>query len=393
MLRGYGNFDDPDNYLVLARSLAAGEGFTLRGQPTAYRPPLYPMLLAPFCPLLGDQTWMGVAVLHLVLGGATVWLTAAAAKGSGLPAIRQILAGTIVAADPVLVWQSRSVMTETPSAFLVALALVGSTLCGWRGAVVGGLGLGLLALCRPSGLAAGTLVIAAALLVAPGDWRERLTRGGGIAAVLALCLLPWTLRNALVFGEPICGTTHSGYTLALANNPTYYHEVLDGPPGRVWTGEEQWQWWDSVNRATAGMTEPEADRYLRDSVIRLALNRPAEFGRAAVHRLIHFWGLFPAGSVYSQGLRWACLVWTLPLWIALAAGLVRIETWRWPRIVAPLVAAGFTLVHAFYWTDLRMRAPLVPAIAIVAASAFLFGPSSSPEPIPPQSGKPTSRDS
>ena len=42
MLRGPAAFDDPDNYLPLARSLLAGDGFTWKGRPTAYRPPLYP---------------------------------------------------------------------------------------------------------------------------------------------------------------------------------------------------------------------------------------------------------------------------------------------------------------------------------------------------------------
>ena len=70
----------------------------------------------------------------------------------------------------------------------------------------------------------------------------------------------------MVIGEPIWTTTHGGYTLALANNPVYYDDVLHGPPGRVWTGHDQWLWWDSVNRETAGMTEPQADRYLKQKV-------------------------------------------------------------------------------------------------------------------------------
>ncbi len=45
MVRGSGAFDDPDNYLPMARSLASGEGFSFKGHPTAYRPPLYPMLV------------------------------------------------------------------------------------------------------------------------------------------------------------------------------------------------------------------------------------------------------------------------------------------------------------------------------------------------------------
>ncbi len=34
--------------------------------------------------------------------------------------------------------------------------------------------------------------------------------------------------------------------------------------------------------------------------------------------------------------------------------------------VAPIVT--LTLIHSVYWTDLRMRAPLVPALALLAAT-------------------------
>ena len=32
-----------------------------------------------------------------------------------------------------------------------------------------------------------------------------------------------------------------------------------------------------------------------------------------------------------------------------------------------MLVIGLTVVHAFYWTDLRMRAPIVPALALIAA--------------------------
>jgi hypothetical protein len=187
-------------------------------------------------------------------------------------------------------------------------------------------------------------------------------------------LLPWTVRNYLVLGEPVWGTTHGGYTLALANNPVYYDEVLNGPPGRVWTGALQWQWWDSVNRATAGMTEPEADRYLRSQVWKLVRERPGDFARSVLARLGHFWGVLPAASVYPAPARWATLAWTAPLWIALALGLFNRDLWSWPRVAPAAIGLGLTLVHLFFWTELRMRAPIVPAIALVAAGARWFWP-------------------
>jgi hypothetical protein len=33
-----------------------------------------------------------------------------------------------------------------------------------------------------------------------------------------------------------------------------------------------------------------------------------------------------------------------------------------------LLALVFTAVHTFYWTNIRMRAPLMPAVAIAAAA-------------------------
>jgi hypothetical protein len=318
---------------------------------------------------LGKWAPWGIALLHLGLGAGTVWMTAATAEAFGLSHRRVMAAALITAFDPVLAWQSRSVMTETPAAFLVAAALAGLARGGRSGALRGGLGFGLAALCRPSLLAGAAVTILAGLFAPPGGTRERIERSAAIAMMIALVLLPWMIRNLIVLGHPIWTTTHGGYTLALANNPVYYREVLDGPPGRVWTGEDQWQWWDSVTRETAGMTEHQADRYLQMKVWRLARERPGEFGRATLARLRHFWSPAPSASVYPAVARWATLAWTVPLWAALLLGFSRRSLWSWPKVAAPMVVLGLTLVHAFFWTDLRMRAPIVPAIALIAAGA------------------------
>jgi 4-amino-4-deoxy-L-arabinose transferase-like glycosyltransferase len=369
MLRGPAAFDDPDNYLPLARSLAEGGGFSLNGHPTAYRPPLYPLMLAPVISTLGARAFWGVALLHLGLGAGTVWLTAIAAKGSGLSRRRALIASFLVACDPVLISQGRSVMTETPTAFLLAATLAALTCRGWLGPVLGGLGFGLAGLCRPSVLAGTTLVILAAFMVKPGSLANRLVRGGLLILTIGIVLLPWAIRNMFLLGEPIFTTTHGGYTLALANNTVYYRDVLNGPQDRVWSGHDQWLWWDSVNRETAGMSEAQADRYLSAKVWVLARERPGDFARASLARLERFWGLAPAASVYPVPIRWATIAWTIPFWIALLIGLVQTELWRWPRIAAPLLVAGLTVVHCVFWTDLRMRAPIVPAIALIASGA------------------------
>ncbi|MGC8641152.1 MAG: ArnT family glycosyltransferase [Isosphaeraceae bacterium] len=371
MVAGSDSFDDPDNYLPLARSISEGKGLVWNGRPTAYRPPLYPSLLAPLVQWSGPRPLFAIAVFHLALAAGTVWMTASAARKWGLSDWRILIAAAIVACDPVLLWQSRFVMTETLGAFLTALALAELADPRWRGAVAGGASLGLASLCRPSLLPGAGLVVLGCLPVGSGTRRQRLLRGLALALSMIAVLTPWAIRNALVLGEPIITTTHGGYTLALANNEPYYRDVLAGSSGRVWTGKDQFLWWDSVTQATAGMSEPEADRFLRQTVIRLAVKQPATFLRACVDRLNRFWSVAPAVAVYSPVIRLATAIWTIPLWMALAIGLLRREQWSWPRIAAPLAIVGLSLVHTLYWTDIRMRAPIVPAIALVAASAVL----------------------
>jgi 4-amino-4-deoxy-L-arabinose transferase-like glycosyltransferase len=370
---GTGQFDDPDNYLPLARSVAEGRGLALDGRLTAYRPPLYPLILAPLFLLEGQHAFVVAGLLHLALGAGTVALTAAATNRFGYGRRRATAAAWIVACDPVLAWQCRFIMTETLTAFLIAGALFALALPRWRGSTLGGAILGLASLSRPSILPGAFLVILAALLVRREPLRQRARHSLLIALALLLVLTPWAVRNALVFGEPVWTTTHGGYTLALANNEVYYRDVLNGPAGRVWTGADQWLWWDSVNRAAAGMPEPQADRFLRDRALELALREPVDFTRATLQRLARFWSIAPAMAVYKPFVRYTTAAWTLPLWIALGLGLCRSPSWRWPQITAPLMLVGLTLVHAFYWTDLRMRAPVVPAIAVLAASATLPG--------------------
>jgi hypothetical protein len=260
-------------------------------------------------------------------------------------------------------------MTETLAAFAIAAALAAlaePTRSRWRGAALGGFAFGVAALCRPSTLPAAVLTAAAAVFAGREPWRVRLGRGAVLLAATLVTLLPWALRNALALGSPVWTTTHGGYTLALANNPVYYAEVLDGPPGAVWTGRNQRDWFDWVNRETAGMSEIEADRRLRMAGLRMLTERPDAFARAALARLGRFWGVSPSSAVYPRWLVLATAAWTAPLWLAVAAGLIRRDLWRWPRVAAPMVLIALSAVHAVFWTDLRMRAPIVPAIALVA---------------------------
>ncbi|RUL81745.1 dolichyl-phosphate-mannose-protein mannosyltransferase [Tautonia sociabilis] len=360
---------DPDNYLMLASSLAEGRGLRSFGRPTAYRPPLYPIALAPGVLLFGPTPTPWVVALNLAAGGAAIALTGLAARRWGLPGRSTLLAMLVVALDPVLVSQARGVMTESLASALVAGMLAA---CSPRpslrsSAALGTVG-GLAALCRPSLLPAAGLIALALLLRGPGRWPDRLGRSSVMLAALAATLSPWAIRNAFAVGAPVWTTTHGGYTLYLANNHAYYDDVLDGDLP-VWTGANQRRWFAEVTRLGEGKSEPESDRLFRERALRVMRSRPGDFARATLGRLGRFWAIAPSSAVYPGPLRLATAAWTAPLWVLLGAGLLRPWSRRWPAIAAVAVALALTIVHSLYWTDLRMRAPAVPAIALVAAGA------------------------
>src|SRR4051794_863193 len=62
---------DSEEYLGLARNLAAARGFTADGiTPTSYRPPLYPALI-----VAAGQSLTAVVLIQCALGAATALLT------------------------------------------------------------------------------------------------------------------------------------------------------------------------------------------------------------------------------------------------------------------------------------------------------------------------------
>lgn len=411
---------DPDAYRVLAISLhERGEFALTAGQPTAFRPPLYPLLLAPLVDATG-LTAARVALLHLVLGLLTLIGTGVLARTWGLSQKQQWLAIGLVALDPILLYQSTFIMTETLATLLALLVLLTltwltpSATCfvqrnpgAWEGeyrAVLAGglvgLTLGLAMLCRPTFLLwipwilLGLLRCTLVHHVRERQEKERVARrwfpyrldgvavrrailaGTALFVLLALTLTPWTWRNYHRFGKPIYSTTHGGYTLWLANNPHLYEYWRTGPHERVWDAAavdaEQARIFQEV-----GGDELAADREAYARAGTAIRREPGMFLYGCWDRLRQFWSPLPhrlevPESTKQWLARWSIAVWYVLVYAMVVRGSIRLGG-RWmvpPWIFGLGLVAALMLAHTFYWSNLRMRAPLVPLLAIAAALAI-----------------------
>lgn len=374
---------DRDGYRSLAVNLV-DEGVLGSGTvPSAYRPPLYPLLLAA-CVAGPWPTDAAIALVHVVLGVATAWSTVALGRRWGLDRFAY-LAGTLVACDPILVNQSTLVMTETLATFFATagLAFISATSDAtgrrrlWLAALTGAC-LAIAALCRPTFL--GSLFcLALGIVWLWRGWRDDLPTLAAMCLAASLTLLPWAVRNMIDLGTPIVTTTHGGYTLLLGNNRGYYEFLRRSHTRALWDASEL----DASLRARRTDDEVANDRREYEEAWQTIREQPVLFLYAAACRAGALWGLLPhqvtddETSLARWG-RYATAAWyTVVFALALTAlvgsrgaratGItVRITRppWLWPT----LLAASFTAVHLLYWTDMRMRAPLIPAISLLAAA-------------------------
>jgi len=410
---------DPDGYRALAENLVEHGTFGSQSVPTAYRPPLYPWALAA-CVLSGPWSRTAIALLHLGLGLGTVWITCRLGQRWGLGRGAWV-AGALVACDPILLAQSAQVMTETLAALLAAAALLSLTrtaqFASIRDAALAGACCGLAILCRPTflpwALLAGLVTVGWAVPAIAVGWAAPTSDPTGRAHTagiavdfaaarrrwakptllvfflggLTLMLAPWAVRNHRQFGQPIVTTTHGGYTLLRANNPYFYEHLRRAPWGTAWDSTElDRQWLAKAPRGTPA-DELRADRLAYAEAMQYIRNEPGAFALACLARVGRLFGMVPYQTTPTEGtLRRAARhgvgVWYLIEMPLALVGLITVvggDPRRRARRVqgsnanlgwysALLLVGCFGTVHALYWTDMRMRAPLVPVIALAAVA-------------------------
>ncbi len=380
---------DPDAYRAVAWHIYEDGTFGLWqdsvGQvlPTASRPPLYPLVLAAVTFLYSEMDPHGFGLLHVVLGVGTVWAVWRLGRLWGLPPGGSLLAAGLIAIDPILLGQSVLVMSETLATFLAAMTLLALTRsvneASIRRAALCGALLGLCVLCRPTFLAwlAGVAIVFALRASGP----RRLARTGALVAAAAVVLAPWAIRNQHVFGRPVITTTHGGYTLLLANNPQFYEFLRSAPWGGVWDAEEFNRDWEAQlrsafipNRPIGRMDEVALDQSAYRQAWQNIRDEPLLFAYACLVRVGRLWGVLPhqtnpAESTARRGMRHAVAIGyalELPL-AAVGAWFLRRKLIAGPWIWGTLLVVSFTAVHTVYWTDMRMRAPLMIVVVLLAA--------------------------
>ena len=372
----------------VGRSLALGRGFAdpfvpSGTGPTAWLPPLYPMMIGAVFRVFGIYTpvsgWVLLAINSL-FGAATVpaiYEMAMRCFGGGEYSQRgrkiALWSAWIWALYPATMQYSVRWIWETSlTTFLVAWVLVvtlrlrgiaeierGTAGGEWRLWVCFGLLWGLIGLSNATPLL--LLPVCVVWVVAGVRGRRRALAGAVLAGlVFAACLAPWTWRNWQVFHAFVPIRSNFGAELWVHNGP----EDNGFPRGIVVFSQPEL-------RSYAGMGEIAYVRERGEWAKEYIRSHPGRFLRLTLERVDWFWMNLPhplEDHPFTEAVREATFGFlSVTGWLGLILAIRRGIPGAW------LFAAAFVLIPVTYYfvtVGARFRHPLEPLLVML--SVYLF---------------------
>ena len=403
LARGLGiGLDDMFQYDMLARSLAAGNGFRWYAQPdldqlapyvdfdlstvkeydpqlgipTSFRAPVYPAFLAIVYFLNGTDfsRFFAARLAQTVLLGAplaplTYWVAKRLFPLSSFQASEKAarLSAWVVACYPMLLVYPLGLGTENPffllllTSFLFLLLSIDQPSACYL--LLSGLFLGFTALTRSVIL---PFAAAACCFLLYLHGRR------AFLAILSFLLVisPWVIRNSLLHHRLTMIETSMGYNLYLGYHPQGNGSFVFGP---------------SLDLLTI-LDDAERDRIGTEKAIEFIKAQPERFVPLTFNRLGFFFGLEKRVLMYFYSNNIIGYI-PLPLLLTIAAilllpfvilsvsaafGLAYLR-WRPEHILLVMLLVGYTLPHVFILSEDRFHLALVPYIAILATQVWAYG--------------------
>ncbi|MHB8840408.1 MAG: ArnT family glycosyltransferase [Candidatus Aquicultor sp.] len=216
---------DSVSYNGIAKNLLAGKGYSspthmiaIQGQPTAFYAPTYPFYLVALYYIFGFSTKVGV-MSQMIMAVATIpliYLLGMRLYGR----VEGAIASLIYAVSPQIIHYNIILTSET--LFFVLEICLSILIVGifkkdrpslWMLAVTG-LVFGVTYLCRQTVIFLPALIVLGLWLRFKDNGYSWLLKSTGVFLVAAVLLIvPWTVRNYMVFGEPVFSTTTGPATL------------------------------------------------------------------------------------------------------------------------------------------------------------------------------------
>ena len=365
-----------DAMMYNANAVAINEGLGFRppqGGPSAQWPPAYSTILAGIYWLFGIDPLYG-EIFNAVVGAITVVLLMLLIDRV-VDRRTAIVGGAMLAVLPGPIPWTDVLVTETlyTAMFVSCFLVLSYARPSWRWVVAIGAVIGLGALVRGEALTWGLLPIVL-------FWRELprvelAKRVGAIALVVAVCLAPWTIRNAIVMDAFVPVATNASATLWSG-----HHAGATG--GQTYPPESYYEQFDQE----PPLRELQSGKALRNDAIEYMFTHPLHELRLIPLKLIHLnrgdsyaldWvndapDVAPIAPINAERIGVVADVGYYGLLTLFLLGAIVLGRRFWGDRMGRVMTASFLtalfLYGFLYYGNYRYRLPYEPLMVLVAAT-------------------------
>jgi 4-amino-4-deoxy-L-arabinose transferase-like glycosyltransferase len=368
---------------AIAHQLYGSLSYSLGGgEPTRFRPPAYPMLLAAAVAMAPDQWGVAARLLQAAIGVASLLLVDRIAwkvfSDRRISAVALLLYTADVALHKEQLAQRETVLIEFLTLLFVACSVEAMT--SRRGAAAAALA-GLAFLTRPVGLSL-LLALLTLVLVEVPRLRAKLAASLLCIGVFGAVLLPWQLYQLHAFGTLSFADSNGGVNLFKGNSPLVapIYPAVDVDEADPYVGA-----------LLAGQTEIEGGAMLGRRAAADILADPGAFALRSIQKILLFFSPvevpFGDGRVspnaegvlvvdgYRVRLDWKAVLHFPLAFVVLPLGLLAMarsprrggRPARWGVLCGVIIAATVAL-YAVTFVQLRYRLPLHGLFCVGAAS-------------------------
>ncbi len=363
-------FPDSDTYWQLGKAVAKVEPYEYNGM-KIHRMPGYPVLLAPLFVVGGNKTpIMAGRIENCIIGTLTVaavgWIAMLLFRDPKIA----LLAGWIVAIDPLNVVMSAMVLSEAPFCLLMLLQIA-----FWIKAfqdvgqrtpytILAGLFAAAAIYCRPDWLYFVPFAALVGIVLCPRDFKRIAWTGAVASIVVALCLTPWWIRNYTITKTFVSTTLQVGPSLYDGLNPS-----ADGGSDMAFVDEFR----DAELKllpedAPKETLEAKLNAKMRQKAIEWAWTHPDLVWKLATSKFARMWNFWPnEATLSSWGVKLAVCCTYFPVLIFGLLGAVR-SLWNdFSARILWIPAVYITALHIVFVSSIRYRAPAMLCLSVLAA--------------------------
>jgi hypothetical protein len=369
---------------AIATNLVNGRGYsacessyfpfcTPANQATAMREPL-PVLLMALALLVSHSPYSGLIVQSLLyLGTALVIHSILKRKDARIA----LLAAFLWTVSVPVIREIKNDSGELAAAFFLSLGLFhflkGRNERDNRHWILAGLFMGLASLSRTVllgvSIGLGLMLLLQGLKNISQGWRKQLAPALLFLLAIGVVIAPWIIRNDIIFGQPVIGSTLTGYNIFRMNyivaGNTFSPHYVGSTEGYI--AIEQ-----LIKKSNLTGLENEArmqNIYMKAG-LEIILQHPLRYAGLSLYRFLPLWFNTSVDFAYQikpQLMDYLAMLQQAFLLIAVTLSIGRNRRENWPFILTLILGSG---AYMAIGAQLRYLVDFMPAVVILAAQAI-----------------------